>query len=189
MAGAPSNATTSIRMRPAPRIATVGGRTTGAAYLPAIIPKLDRVIVAPEVLLEACGGPPCPRAFDRVRRANRPRRDCRHRAKPARTSLPANRPRRLGRFCEHAARMVCPSNQALSDGSARQPATRARISRIVVSASLDQLPMSASSTIVAAATSDRASAMFRAIARRNPATVRRARIRPKCARLAPHRRT
>ena len=37
-----------------------------------------------------------------------------------------------------------------------------------MSASLDQLPMSASSTIVAAATSDRASAMFWAIARRKP---------------------
>lgn len=44
-AGTPSTATTRFEMRPAPRIATVGGSTTGAAYLPAIMPKLDSVMV------------------------------------------------------------------------------------------------------------------------------------------------
>src|SRR5260370_14822137 len=150
-------------------IATWGGTTTRLAKRPPIIPKFERVIVAPR---SSSGG--IERAAASARMRLRPVRKSALSRSPTLRSTGTKSPPSRSTAMPTSTRLSkrrSPASalyQALSDGSALHAAAIACTSRIVISVSFDQASISASSITVVGTTCACANAMRCAIARRLP---------------------
>ena len=146
MVAAPSYGTTFSRIRPAPTIATWGGLTMGLAYWPVVVPKLDRVMVAPCI---SFGG--ILRVATASRRFSSPlRRSFRLRWEMS-LSTGTNRPSGVSTAMPTCTSLsnwrlrLSPSNQQFSSGTASQAFPMAWTRRMVVSVPFFQSPISTSS--------------------------------------------
>src|SRR6266436_10014847 len=165
----PSATTARGAMRPAPRIATCGGTMTSSANRPPNMPKFDKVMVWPRSSASGTERARTSRFIASIPRrrsaASRPP-TLRNTGTKSPSPVSTARPRSI---CLISRRSILrPSYQALSAGTAVQPATTARTSRIVVSVPGGQTSRSASSDTVAGTISACERAMLTAIARRTP---------------------
>ena len=168
----PPRAAGSSRARPAPRIATWGGTTTGVPYRPASIPKLLRVTVAPSSSSGASE-----RATAPARSRSTSARNAAGSRAPASRSTGTKSPSPVSAAIPRwtprcrVRRPASSSNHALRAGDAAQPATTARMRRTVTSSPMGQSPTSASSVTVTGTTRARDSAIRSAMVLRTPRSV------------------